>query len=230
MDHNMFKRASDIIASCEEGYFSYIDKSGFPHTATRSKIKSHSISTCYFSTNLSGNMATALLKDSRAGICFRQDNNNITLTGTATVITDPNIKQDMWLDWFINHYPGGPTDPDYCIIKFETKYLSLWIDYKIAESSIESLNNITSRCGLLCQTCEWKEPYNCNGCIASMGNPFHGECPIAQCAQAKGFIHCGQCLDMPCQKLHEYSCGDSEHCDSPKGARLEILKMWKDVQ
>jgi general stress protein 26 len=139
MDNKMFKRVSEIINECEEGYFSYIDKNSFPHTATRSKIKGDNISKFYFSTDLSGDMATAIIKDSRAGICFRQENNNITLTGRAKVITDPIIKKEMWLDWFINHYKEGPTDPEYCIIEFETKNLSLWVDNQIEKCSIESV-------------------------------------------------------------------------------------------
>lgn len=227
MNANILKKAFDLVDSVENGYFAHMDSDGFPHVATRSKISSKGIEEFYFATDTSGSMATGISKDSRASICLRKDNNNVTVIGEAVIVTDQAVKESLWLDWFINHFPLGPSDPEYCIIKFITKKVSLWVDGEIAKFSMEEARRVTSRCGLLCQTCEWKEPYHCNECITSMGHPFHGECPIAICCQDRGFIHCGQCPEMPCSKLYEYSCGEGEHCDKPKGARLDVLKMWE---
>lgn len=56
---------------------------------------------------------------------------------------------------------------------------------------------VDTRCGLRCQTCEYKEPFHCKGCIETNGHPFHGECPVAICCQEKGYLHCGECPDIP---------------------------------
>ncbi len=84
---------------------------------------------------------------------------------------------------------------------------------------------VDSRCGLICATCEFREKTGCGGCIATNGHPFHGECPVALCCQEKGFLHCGECLDFPCQLLQDYS-SDPEHGDTPPGARIEQCKIW----
>lgn len=84
---------------------------------------------------------------------------------------------------------------------------------------------IDSRCGLHCTGCEWKDSHGCNGCIETDGNPFHGECPIAQCCQTKDFTHCGECLNIPCELLTQYSC-DPEHGDKPSGTRIEQCRQW----
>ncbi len=55
-----------------------------------------------------------------------------------------------------------------------------------------------------------------------------GECPVAICCQNKGIIHCGECADFPCELLMKYSC-DSEHGDTPHGARIEQCKRWANV-
>ncbi len=83
-----------------------------------------------------------------------------------------------------------------------------------------------SRCGLLCTQCDYKESSNCGGCVQTSGNPFHGTCPVALCCQEKGFHHCGQCPDLPCEQLYAYSYLDTEHGDSPPGARVELLRQW----
>ncbi len=84
---------------------------------------------------------------------------------------------------------------------------------------------VESRCGLHCYTCEYKEPCNCGGCIETMGNPFHGECPVAKCCNSKGIIHCGLCESFPCELLDSYS-NDPEHGDDPKGLRILQCKRW----
>ncbi len=84
---------------------------------------------------------------------------------------------------------------------------------------------IDSRCGLHCTGCEWKESHGCGGCIETGGHPFHGECPVAACCQEKSFVHCGECANIPCELLTEYSC-HPEHGDKPAGARIEQCKVW----
>ena len=92
--------------------------------------------------------------------------------GDSEIIEDPKTKKDLWIDWFINHYPEGPTDPEYCVIKFTTKYVSLWVDREIARFDIEQIKNMTSRCGLLCQSCTFRETNNCGTCNVTQ---VHGD-------------------------------------------------------
>ena len=85
---------------------------------------------------------------------------------------------------------------------------------------------IDSRCGLHCTDCSYKEKCGCGGCLKTCGHPFHGECPIAVCCQSKGYVHCGECSDFPCETLTQYSC-DPAHGDKPAGARIDQCKAWK---
>ena len=100
---------------------------------------------------------------------------------------------------------------------------TVWERYKRFEGKMM----IDTRCGLCCAECTYREPCHCGGCIATNGHPFHGECPVAICCQEKGFIHCGQCPDLPCALLRQYSIEDPEHGDTPPGARIEQCRKWK---
>lgn len=84
---------------------------------------------------------------------------------------------------------------------------------------------IDTRCGLSCVTCTFRESTGCGGCIATNGHPFHGECRLAVCCQDKGFLHCGECPEFPCQLLQDFS-SDPEHGDDPHGARIEQCRKW----
>lgn len=84
-----------------------------------------------------------------------------------------------------------------------------------------------SRCGLLCDTCAYRESHGCKGCIALMGSPFWGDCPVAHCCQDKGLDHCGRCGDVPCETLCDFSCKEGEHCDKPSGQRIRQVLAWR---
>ena len=84
---------------------------------------------------------------------------------------------------------------------------------------------VDSRCGLHCTDCSFKESHGCGGCIETNGHPFHGECPVAICCQNNNLVHCGQCTNIPCELLTQYSY-DSVNGDSPHGARIEQCKEW----
>ncbi len=79
-------------------------------------------------------------------------------------------------------------------------------------------------CGLCCKSCEYKESANCEGCIATKGNPFHGHCKVAECAIGKGRRFCGECAEFPCELLTSFSY-DKENGDD--GARIESCKAIK---
>ena len=225
MNANIFAKANQIIKTCDAAYLGVLDENGCPHVSTVSTIKPEDIFTAYFATGLESNKTKRLLRDKRASVCYRAGGNNITLVGEAEILTDQETKSRMWLDWFVHHFPGGETDPNYCVIKFTAQRASLWVDNESAEFTIDALLTVQSRCGLLCNDCTYREPCHCGGCIETNGHPFHGECPVAQCSISKNIGHCGECPDIPCELLTQYSC-DAEHGDTPHGARITQCKQW----
>lgn len=83
---------------------------------------------------------------------------------------------------------------------------------------------IQSRCGLCCQTCEYKDSMGCMGCLA-INKPFWGEaCPVKSCCENKQLSHCGECTDFPCALLHEFSY-DPKQGDG--GARIHQCACWR---
>ena len=228
MNSNIFAKANQIIKTCDAAYLGVIDEDGCPHVSTVSTIKPEDIFTAYFATGMGANKAKRLLRDKRASICYRADNNNITLVGETEILTDQDTKSRCWLDWFINHFPGGETDPNYCIIKFTAKRASLWVDNESVEFFIDELLTVQSHCGLLCKWCKYKEPMNCPGCVTLNGKASWCDdyCDVSKCCVDKGYAHCGECPDVPCENLRGLSYGDDDHNDKPEGARIEVCKTW----
>ena len=42
----------------------------------------------------------------------------VMLKGTMEVLEDATSKEMIWQDGDTMYYPGGVTDPDYCVLKF----------------------------------------------------------------------------------------------------------------
>ena len=136
MNAKMLEKANQIIKTREDASFGVIDESGYPSVSAISLCNPENVSELYFTTTLDSNKAKRLQKNNKASICCYTDMNNITLVGETEIFTDQETKNKYWQDWFIHVYPGGKTDPTYCVIKFTAKRASLWIDEEGAEFEI----------------------------------------------------------------------------------------------
>jgi len=139
MNTTIIEKANQIIKGCEAAYFGVIDKDGFPSVSTVSPVNPESILEVYFTTDAEGNKAKRLQDNNKASICFQAGNDNITLVGVAEILTDQESKSRCWQDWFINHYPGGETDPNYIVVKVTTRRVSLWVGGEIAAYTSDKL-------------------------------------------------------------------------------------------
>ena len=45
-------------------------------------------------------------------------------------------QQKYWQDWFIAHFPKGPTDPEYVLLKFRSEHATFWIDGQFVHRNI----------------------------------------------------------------------------------------------
>ena len=133
MDSKMFEKANQVIKKSANVHLGVIDENGYPVVMAMSLINPEDISQIFLSTTISSNKSKCLQKNKKASICCSTNNDNITLVGEAEILTDQETKSKYWQNWFIEVYPGGETDPDYCIIKFTTKRASLYVGNEASE-------------------------------------------------------------------------------------------------
>ncbi len=98
-----------------------VDEAGFPNIkAMLQPRKREGIKTFYFTTNTSSMRVAQYGKDYRACIyfCDRRFFRGVMLRGTMEVLTDSASKEMIWREGDTMYYPGGVTDPDYCVLRF----------------------------------------------------------------------------------------------------------------
>ena len=102
-------------------YISSVDQEGFPWTKAMLKPrKREGIKTFYFTTNTFSIRVAQYKANPKASIyfCDVEGFKGMMLRGTMEVLTDAASKEMIWRDGDTEYYPGGVTDPNYCVLKF----------------------------------------------------------------------------------------------------------------
>lgn len=139
MHEEIIAKAAEIIRknTGEETYcvLALIDLDGFPTASTITASKADGIRSITFCTGLGGTRTKRIDRCNRASVCFNSPEYNITLVGTIEVVTDPEVKKEMWYGGLANHF-SGPEDPSYCVLRFNTQRYNLLVDWKEARGSL----------------------------------------------------------------------------------------------
>ena len=133
----MVEQANQILKKAANVHLGVINESGYPVVMAMSLINPETISEVFLSSTIDSNKVKSLQKNKRASICCSTKDSNISLVGEAEILTDQETKSKCWQNWFIEVYPGGETDPTYCVIKFTTKRVSLYIGDEAAEFELK---------------------------------------------------------------------------------------------
>ena len=102
-------------------FISSVDEKGYPCTkAMLAPRKREGIKTFYFTTNTFSLRVAHYKANPKASIyfCDAEGFKGMMLRGTMEVLTDAASKERIWRDGDEQYYPGGVTDPNYCVLKF----------------------------------------------------------------------------------------------------------------
>ena len=140
MNQEIIRKAGEIIQK-NTGEASYcamalIDLDGYPTASTITASKAEGIQWITFCTGLGGTRTDRIEHCNQASICFNAPDYNITLVGTMEVITDPDIKKEMWYSGLANHF-SGPEDPNYCVLRFNTERYNLLVDWQEVKGTLD---------------------------------------------------------------------------------------------
>jgi Uncharacterized stress protein (general stress protein 26) len=121
MMRNPEQTIGNLIDRCGSTILSYIDDGGFPISkAMLAPREREGIKEFWFTTNTSSNKVKYFRENPKASIYFvdKRFFRGISLVGMVEVLETPEEKERIWRDGDTMYYPGGVTDPDYCVLKF----------------------------------------------------------------------------------------------------------------
>ena len=125
------KEITSLIDRQDICFISYVDENGFPSTrAMLNPRKRQGIKEFYLTTNSSSQKVKAILANPHAGLYFydRPLYDGVAFTGTAEIIYDQSIKDEIWRDMDTIFYESN-TDPEYCVLKFTAQSARYYSNY-----------------------------------------------------------------------------------------------------
>ena len=86
---------------------------------------------------------------------------------------------------------------------------------------------VLSYCGIYCKTCgNFKKNENCLGCRNEPNLLW--DCTMRTCAIERGYLHCGQCDEFPCEEANSfYHDGKPSHLQAYENM-LDIIELGAD--
>jgi len=102
-------------------FISSVDGDGFPYTkAMLAPRKREGIKVFYFTTNTFSLRVAHYRANPKASVyfCDAEGFKGMMLRGTMEVLTDAASKQIICREADTEYYPGGVSDPNYCVLKF----------------------------------------------------------------------------------------------------------------
>ena len=123
----MERKASELLEKTAIITLASVTEEGFPRPCALVKIAAEGIHKLYVATGTSSKKTAHFRLQPKAGVCFFNDKDGVTLLGTIRILNDKE-KTTYWQDWMIDHFPLGQADPDFCVLELTTAEATLWID------------------------------------------------------------------------------------------------------
>lgn len=131
-ERQLIEKATSLLGECEVVTLTTINADGFPRPVPISKFRTCGCNEIWMSTGRDSEKTVELMANPKAGLCYSAHGDSVALRGTAEIVTDDALRKEMWVDWMINHFPGGPTDPNYILLRFVGTDATVWIDNEFA--------------------------------------------------------------------------------------------------
>lgn len=133
---SLAEKAVSLLSQCNEVTLASVNADGFPRPVPMAKGYTAGYGEVWMATSADSVKIAELKTNPKAGLCYSYLGDSVALRGTVKIITDDKIRKEMWLDWYINHFPGGPADANYALLHFVGNEATIWIDHEFAHKQL----------------------------------------------------------------------------------------------
>jgi len=133
---DLIRKAEALLAECGTVTIASVNSDGFPRPVPMAKGDTQGCGTVWMATGADSVKVADFKRNPKAGLCYDKSGSSVCLRGTVEIINDDKIRKEKWQDWYINHFPGGPDDPNYVLLRFIGTDATIWIDHEFAHIQI----------------------------------------------------------------------------------------------
>lgn len=130
----------NLINKQSVAFIASVDAAGYPNLkAMLAPRRRDGIKVFYFTTNTSSMRVSQYRENPKASIYFyskRFSYQGVMLKGSMEVLEDEETKRMIWRTGDTMYYPGGVTDPDYCVLRFTAEEGRYYTNFKTVAFSV----------------------------------------------------------------------------------------------
>ena len=129
------KKGLELLQKIQTIQVASVSPAGYPRVCAVQRLRAEGFDEIYFSTSTSSVKTRHFISNPKAGLSYNDDNDSVSLVGRVEIVMDLKTKKDCFEDWMINHFKGGYSDPDYCLLRFRAEIGTFYIggDFKTLE-------------------------------------------------------------------------------------------------
>ncbi len=129
-----------LIDHCKHAVISSVDSEGYPNTKMMLAPRLRDgIRQFYFTTNTSSHAVESYRRNPKGCVYFFDARffRGVMFMGKMEVLEDADHKQLIWREGDNSYYPGGVTDPDYCVLRFTVTRGRYYANFKTESFALQ---------------------------------------------------------------------------------------------
>ncbi len=127
-ERTLVEKAAALLAQCDDVTLASVNAEGFPRPVPMGKGRTAGCNEVWMATGASSEKVADFARDPRAGLCYANCGDSVALRGRVEIVRDDALRREMWQESYAAHFPGGPTDPEYVLLRFVGTEATFWID------------------------------------------------------------------------------------------------------
>lgn len=135
-ERTIMEKAAALLAQCDVVTLASINAEGFPRPVPMAKGRAVGCREVWMATGADSVKVAEFRENPKAGLCCASYGDSIALRGTVAIVADDDSRKAMWQDWYVDHFPAGPTDPNYVLLHFVATEATIWIDHEFTHERL----------------------------------------------------------------------------------------------
>ena len=129
---SLVEKAEALLAQCDQVVLASVDVDGFPRPVPMRKGRTIGCNRIWMAEGRDFVQAAGFGTNPKAGLCYSHYGDSVALRGTVDIVTDKDVRREMWQDRYIHQFPGGADDSAYVLLRFVGTHAGIWIDGRYA--------------------------------------------------------------------------------------------------
>jgi general stress protein 26 len=126
MNDETRERFLHLLSDFDTAMLVTVDREGRLRSRPMQIARTEPTGDLWFVTSLASGKTEEIAADVRCAVALQSKRHFVSITGTAELVRDPDLVNQLWSDAWRPWFPHGPEDPEVVLIHFEAEEAEYW--------------------------------------------------------------------------------------------------------